>query len=57
MTAQTPSDNKKKSAIKAITEWLSRSTEEEIGLMDVVVLEELIDQARDSEDKHREQSN
>ena len=49
MTAQTPSDHKKKSAIKAITEWLSRSTEEEIGLMDVVVLEELIDQARDSE--------
>jgi hypothetical protein len=50
MANKTPSNTKKKYAIKAISEWLSRSTEEEIGLMDVVVLEELIEQARDSEE-------
>jgi hypothetical protein len=50
MATQTPSDPKKKYVLKAISEWLSRSTEEEIGLMDLVVLEELIDQARDSEE-------
>ena len=50
MATQTPSDPKNKYAIKAIADWLSRSTEEEIGLMDVVVLEELIDQARVSEE-------
>ena len=50
MATQTPSDPKKKYAIKAIAEWLSRSTKKEIGLLDVVVLEELIDQARDSEE-------
>jgi hypothetical protein len=51
MSTQTPSDPQKKYAIKAIAEWLSRSTEEELGLMDVVVLEELMDQIRDSEEK------
>ena len=56
MTTQTPSDPKKKFAIKAIAEWLSRSTQEDIGLMDVVVLEELIDQARDSEETSQEPS-
>ena len=56
MATQTPPDPKKKYADKAIAEWLSRSTEEEIGLMDVVVLEELIDQARDSEDTPRDSS-
>ena len=50
MAAQTPSDPPKKNAIKAIAEWLSRSTEEELGLMDVVVLEELMEQVRDSEE-------
>ena len=56
MATQTPSDPKKKSAIKAISQWLSRSTKEEIGLMDVVVLEELINQARDSEETPQELS-
>ncbi len=56
MANQTPPKPKKKCADKAIAEWLSRSTEEEIGLMDVVVLEELIDQARDSEDTPRDSS-
>ncbi len=51
MATQSPPDTKKKYAVKAIAQWLSRSTEEEIGLMDVVVLKELIDQARDSEEK------
>ena len=50
MAVQKPTDPQKKHAIKAIAEWLSRSTEEELGLMDVVVLEELMDQARDSEE-------
>ena len=50
MTTQTPSDPPKKYAKKAIAEWLSRSTEEELGLMDVVVLEELIDQVQDSDE-------
>ena len=54
MATQTPSDPQKKYAIKAISEWLSRSTKEEIGLMDVVVLEELIDQAQDSEETPHE---
>ncbi len=54
MATQSPPDTKKKYTVKAIAEWLSRSTEEEIGLMDVVVLEELMDQARDSEEKPRE---
>ena len=54
MAAQTPPDTPKKNAIKAITEWLSRSSEEELGLMDVVVLEELIDQVRDSEETSQE---
>jgi hypothetical protein len=56
MAIQTPSDPKKKYAIKLIAEWLSRSTEEEIDLMDVVVLEELIDQARDSEETPQDSS-
>jgi len=56
MATQEPPDPKKKYAIKAIAEWLSRSTEEEIGLMDVVVLEELIDQIRDSEETTRDLS-
>jgi hypothetical protein len=56
MATQTPSDSKKKYAIKAIAKWLSRSTEEEIGLMDVVVLEELIEQARDSEETPQDSS-
>ncbi len=56
MATQTPPDPKKRYAIKAIAEWLSRSTDEEIGLMDVVVLEELIDQARDSEETPRDLS-
>jgi hypothetical protein len=54
MATQTPPDPKIKYAIKAIAKWLSRSTDEEIGLMDVVVLEELIDQARDSEETPRD---
>jgi hypothetical protein len=54
MAVQTPSDSQKKYAIKAIAEWLSRSTEEELGLMDVVVLEELMEQARDSEETPQE---
>jgi len=56
MATQEPPDPKKKYAIKVIAEWLSRSTEEEIGLMDVVVLEELIDQIRDSEETTRDLS-
>jgi hypothetical protein len=56
MATQTPSDSKKKYAIKAIAKWLSRSTEEEIGLMDVVVLEELIEQARDSKETPQDSS-
>ena len=54
MAAQTPTDSQKKHAIKAIAEWLSRSTKEELGLMDVVVLEELMEQVGDSEETPQE---
>ena len=49
MASQTTIDKTTKNVVKAVKEWLSRSGNKEIGLMDLVVLEELIAQALDAE--------
>ncbi|MGD2270058.1 MAG: hypothetical protein PVI06_06615 [Desulfobacterales bacterium] len=54
MASQTTVDKTTKNVIEAVKEWLSRSGDKEIGLMDLAVLEELIAQVLDTEEQTRD---
>ncbi len=51
MTQSKTSDEKKQITKKAIELWISGSSAKDIGLMDLVVLEELIAQEKEAEDQ------